>query len=392
MIINTAEEVALTAFKYGNALLKYITSNDVGSTGSHQCGYHLPINAYHIYSPMHKPNDGINYEHAVSITWPCGRITDSRVKWYGKKTRHEYRLTRFGRNFEWLNEKYIGSLLALIAMDPKNYIAYIISDDDNIDNVQAMLDISISDNYATYISSSESPPKEDAEECITNYYSTYVEGLKDFPDTSSLTHYTVDTLKKCIDKFCSMSYDERLLLSIEREYQLYKLIERHVCHRGVYEGFKSVEDFIMVANSMLNKRKVRAGTSLENHIEIILNNENIPNKRNPSIEGRPDFIIPSEDAYNDVNYPRDKIIILASKRTCKDRWRQILREAPNVPTKYLLTLQGSISSAQLEQMYNQCVTLIVPSSIRKNYPQSFRKRILTVDSFIKQLNIEHFPI
>src|SRR5512142_1963088 len=95
------ERAVEDATGHGNAILKFISPNDTGLTGSHQCGFYLPKSVWRMYSP-HPPERGRNDEHNVRILWQNGRVTDSRVKWYGVGTRSEYRLTRFGRDFPFL--------------------------------------------------------------------------------------------------------------------------------------------------------------------------------------------------------------------------------------------------------------------------------------------------
>lgn len=70
---------------------------------------------------------------------------------------------------------------------------------------------------------------------------------------------------------------------------------------------------------------------------------------------RPDFIFPSQEDYFDVNFPVNKLVSLATKTTCKDRWRQILNEANRLRNrnKYLCTLQQGISTTQLEEMFSE---------------------------------------
>ena len=99
---------------------------------------------------------------------------------------------------------------------------------------------------------------------------------------------------------------------------------------------------------------------------------------------KPDFIFPSGKAYHDPNYDADKLIVLASKTTCKDRWRQIINEANRVRdrNKYLFTLQQGISAQQLTEMQIEGVVLIVPESHRKNFPKEFRDEILNLKQFI----------
>lgn len=61
-------------------------------------------------------------------------------------------------------------------------------------------------------------------------------------------------------------------------------------------------------------------------------------------------------------YPVEQLISLAAKTTCKDRWRQIINEADRLRdrTKFLCTLQQGISTAQLDEMQEERVILVVP--------------------------------
>lgn len=59
------------------------------------------------------PKKGRNDKHPVSILWQDGLITDSMITWYGA-AKHEYRLTRFGHDFPFLNADMVGDLLVLI--------------------------------------------------------------------------------------------------------------------------------------------------------------------------------------------------------------------------------------------------------------------------------------
>jgi len=136
----------------------------------------------------------------------------------------------------------------------------------------------------------------------------------------------------------------------------------------------------------MNRRKKRAGISLENHVETVLKDAAVPFASHPKVDDTaPDFIIPSVEAYNDRSYPSDKLFVLALKTTCKDRWRQILNEAPRIPLKHLLTVQQGISQNQLNEISRSNVSLIVPESLHSCYPGSGRKSLLTVESFVAKI-------
>lgn len=137
---------------------------------------------------------------------------------------------------------------------------------------------------------------------------------------------------------------------------------------------------------MLNRRKSRAGKSLEHHLTTLFNGNNLEFTAQAITEGnkRPDFIFPSEKAYHDMTFSTDKLISLAAKTTCKDRWRQVLNEADRLRSKqkFLCTLQQGISSPQLKEMKAENVVLVVPSEYITKYPQQYQSEIWSVKKFI----------
>ena len=112
------------ALHAGKALCKFISRNDVGATGGHQCGFYLPKSAWKMFA-CNGPTKGTNHKSEVRIEWPGEIVTESVVTWYGRGTRSEYRLTRFGKDFPWLDESLVGSLLVLIPFSLNEFKAYV---------------------------------------------------------------------------------------------------------------------------------------------------------------------------------------------------------------------------------------------------------------------------
>ena len=170
------------------------------------------------------------------------------------------------------------------------------------------------------------------------------------------------------------------------EYNIFKAVEYSRYGNVVSKGFPSVDEFVDMANQVLNRRKSRAGKSLEHHLAAIFDGNHLPFEEQVVTEGnkRPDFIFPSKKAYHDLTYPAKKLISLAAKTTCKDRWRQVLNEADRLKDdyKYLCTLQQGISVAQLDEMQAEKVRLIVPKPYIKTYPEERRHEIWSLDKFI----------
>src|SRR5690348_7116666 len=125
MLSPMAEKAIEDAQANGKAILKFISANDAGITGSHQAGFYMPKSAWKLYAPF-GPERGTLRKSKVKIFWQGDRYTDSVVTYYGQKTRDEYRLTCFGKGFPYLHEDMVGDLLVLIPQDMHNWLAYVI--------------------------------------------------------------------------------------------------------------------------------------------------------------------------------------------------------------------------------------------------------------------------
>ena len=155
----------------------------------------------------------------------------------------------------------------------------------------------------------------------------------------------------------------------------------------VIRGFSNIDDFIALANHVLNRRKSRAGKSLEHHLAAIFDENKIKYKSQVVTEGnkKPDFLFPSEEAYHDMTFSVEKLCTLAAKTTCKDRWRQVLNEANRLrdKNKYLCTMQQGISAAQMDEMQDEKVILVVPKPYISSFPKDRKDRIWTVKKFVE---------
>ena len=75
--------------------------------------------------------------------------------------------------------------------------------------------------------------------------------------------------------------------------------------------------------------------------------------------------------------------MLASKSTCKDRWRQVLSEASRVELKHLLTLEAGISQNQTDEMHAKNLQLVVPRLIHSSYNEIQQSWLMNMGEFIK---------
>ncbi len=326
------------------------------------------------------PEKGILHKHLVEVLWQDERTTESCVTWYGRGTRYEYRLTRFGREFPFLKADAVGNLLVLIPNDLEHFTAYTLDLEDDIESVQATLGAEIRDAWAVYAPGFQQEESEN--DCIDRHFRGFTVVIDTFPSVQDFTEKTRAALIDCVRDFLTMSLDKRIVLFIDLEYRLFRLVERKLSEPDICRLFESVDDFLQTAASIMNRRKSRAGRSFENHVGHILTDAGIPfDVRSRAIPGEPDVIIPGVAQYLDTSWPVEKLFALALKTTCKDRWRQVLREAPRLEDRHLFTLQRGISPNQLAEMAEARVTLVVPKPYHKEYPKGFPGRILTVDQF-----------
>lgn len=385
-----AEKAVQDTLQHGRALLKFISANNVGLTGSHECGYYLPVSAWTLYTDQ-PPTKGINTDKKVKINWQDGvRITDSVVKWYGAKTRYEYRLTGFGKSFPYRTPGNVGDMLVLIRTGNETFNAYVLDSSEDMEYVQASLGTEIIDKAWGIYPLELEPGKETADDCIDRHFQTFIKKIKIFPPSLEFSGATRDAVLNCIRDFNTLTNDKQLALLLDREYDLFRMAESLLCRDDVSRHYKTIDEFISVASSILNRRKSRAGKSLEHHVEYLFRTAGIPFDAHAKVDGEPDILIPGKHAYQDNTWPEERLFAVGLKTTCKDRWRQILNEAKRVKKKHLLTIQQGVSAAQLTEMRDSGVTLVVPEHLHKLYPVVPDMKILSLENLITDIKMQ-FP-
>lgn len=276
----------------------------------------------------------------------------------------------------------MGSLLVLIPKNLEEFLAYVLDFDEDIEDIQSSLGVEVVDAWGIY-ETGKLPEPESENDCINRHFRKFTEVLTSFPTTTVFAEEARHVILECVTIFNKLSFDDKLLRYRDEEYNLFRMVERKVTEPEVTKLFADVDDFIDTAARIMNRRKARAGRSLENHVEYLLKEAEIPFTPQPRIDGKvqPDILIPSKAAYEDSRFPTEKLFVVGVKTTCKDRWRQVVSEAKRIPQKHILTLQPGISTHQLKEMQDAKVTLIVPKRLQKDYP-SGASNILTVENFI----------
>ena len=144
------------------------------------------------------------------------------------------------------------------------------------------------------------------------------------------------------------------------------------------DPFTELKAFFM---SISQSRKVRAGKVFETIIATLFKKCKYPFDEQIIINGKPDFLLPSEDAYK--KHPMDCIIFTA-KRTLRERWRQIVTEGTKAYGFFLTTLDEDITSTQLKEMSNNKIYLVLPNSKIINNPSyTDAKNVISYEYFFE---------
>ena len=362
---------------------KFLAANDTGLTGGHQEGIYIAKPAIPIL--FETPGErGQNKDRWVEIKWQGDFIRRSRFIYYGQGSRNEYRITNFGKGFPFLRPEYTGALFVLVMDSEEYYQGFVLNTEDDINQFLDAFGVSPTEtNRLIQIREADLELRE------KTAIEEFISGLTvDFPASEEMSAAARRIRNAVYDheNFIIDNPDRKLLDWTDAEFKLFRALEYARYGDMITHGFPSVEDFINTANIVLNRRKSRAGKSLEHHLAAIFDGNGVRYKAQAITEGnkKPDFIFPSQDAYHDAAYSTDRLVSLAAKTTCKDRWRQILNEADRLRDrpKYLCTLQQGISAAQMDEMQAENVILVVPKPYIQAYPADRRERIWTLGHFV----------
>jgi len=391
-------EMAVDSVTRGQlSFCKFLSANDTGETNAHQAGIYISKPAIPILFDV--PGErGSNKERWVHIKWQNDCVTETRFIYYGQGSRNEYRITNFGRKFPFFNAEYTGALFVLVKEDIEDYKAYILNTDDEINCFLDSFGLTPADTNRLIDTSLQSTEKKEKDE-IARYIALFNGGFPETEIMSRAARRITDIVKRGIDylvgtdmllegkyPYAKANPDETLIEWTIQEYRLFRSLENSIYKDLLSKGFTDVESFVSLASEILNRRKSRAGKGLEHHLAALFDSNSIRFTEQARTEGakRPDFIFPSECDYHNPDFPASRLVSLAAKTTCKDRWRQVLNEADRLRdgVKYLCTLQQGVSRAQMDEMSAENVVLVVPQPYISAYPKDKQDKIWSIQKFI----------
>ncbi|MFT0892207.1 type II restriction endonuclease [Pseudochelatococcus sp. G4_1912] len=380
---------------------KRLSGNDTLANGSHQAGPYIPKELlFEVLPSLNRSdleNPDVRFELRVD-SHPDVRMV--RAVWYNNKfrggTRNEARLTNFGGGQSALLAPDSTGALAVFAFrpeaggDPAFCRVWICGGDGTeADLMEERLGPVEPKTPVIWRPGITAPQAEIFEQPVSRSSCWLDEDeippawLTSFPTGMQIIEKTI-----LLSPSRGINVDDRLVRRRKCEFEIFRSIEQAVWMPKITDGFRNIDGFLGLANTILQSRKSRAGKSLEYHVSAILGEEGFIAdehfSHNPVIEmtKRPDFLFPSVQKYNDSGFPSEKLRMLAAKTTCKDRWRQILNEADRIPVKHLLTLQEGVSQGQFNEMTDAGIRLVVPAGLHGSYPETVQPHLMTLGQFI----------
>lgn len=375
--------------------IKRLSANDTGATGGHQVGLYIPSSIVESLFPSINHTRDLNPSihltaHVSSHDCPD---SEARAVYYNGshfgKTRNEKRITRWGRGSPLQDPENTGALTLLAfsldeeGRDSPAVDIWVCANPAEEDIIETAIGEVIPGTLIAGPAGQILGGLSLQQKSVNHKYVIPEDWQQRFPSGHEIIQYAGGYYEKN-----SLDPDEQLIDRRRVEYDIFLLVEELHVLDIIRKGFGSVDEFIALANSVSNRRKSRAGKSLELHLEHLFIEHGLRHFATQAVtEGnkKPDFLFPSAEAYHDTEFPGESLRMLAVKTTCKDRWRQILNEAHRIPQVHLFTLQEGISLAQYREMQSEGVKLVVPSSLHKKYPKTVRSELMTLGAFITEL-------
>lgn len=377
--------------------VKRLSANDTQATGGHQAGFYIPKQvAFNVMPSLDSPdkeNPRVEFEFRIDSHTDVRTVT---AIWYNNRyrggTRDETRITGLGGSASPLLDAEATGAIVVFAFHSKTgeerpvchvWVCDTAVEEDRIEDRIGPVLPGQPHTWPNLFFNQRRPAR-----CWLEPDEIPREWLERFPSGAEMVDKTVELRPEP-----SIDVDLRLIRRHGCEYELFRSIEQAVEFSRISEGYKSMDAFLDHAQSVLQRRKARAGRSLELHVRHILREESLVEGKNFSYQPvsesrrRPDFLFPNADAYHDLSYPTRKLRMLAVKTSLKDRWRQVLEEAERVETKHLLTLDQGVSENQFREIDQAGVQLVAPRPLHERYPRSVRPHLQTLESFLGDIRL-----
>ncbi|MBZ0135006.1 MAG: type II restriction endonuclease [Planctomycetes bacterium] len=382
-------------------VLKRLSGNDTGRTGSHGAGPYLPKHLLFELFPEIADRTVENPDVYVSaaIDSHAAATREVRVIWYNNAvrggTRNEARVTGWGGAASpLLDTENTGALVCIAVQkegDRRALRIWVCRNEYEEDRLEDLVGAIEPSQIVQFEPQDPESLLDSGKDRPSRRTGTWLAEIPDnwrieFPRPAELSEIAVR-----LEPGEGLDVDHRLL-------------RRRACEEAIYNEVRDAhlrialdaagDDLAAIRRALMSeaqRSRARSGISLERHLEVVFREEGLA--EHPGFETQaetergnlPDFLFPSASAYRNVDYPSGRLRMLAAKSTIKDRWRQVLREADRIWPKHLMTLQQGVSAQQFAQITDARVKLVVPAPTHKSYSDDVRERLLSLSDFVLEL-------
>ena len=382
--------------------VKRLAGNDTLLTGGHQAGPYLPRQVIFDLFPSVAKASTLNPRAHFPVVIDSHAHPEQIVTaiWYNNKiiankSRDECRVTNWGgKSSPLLDPEATGSICIFAFNHQENsdaqacrlWICESLQEEEILETITGSIEpgewlYKSTDSHFVKQTSNLRP-----DPCKLDEVAIKTEWGERFPNGLEI----VDKVLRLLPNSVKDNPDKRLIARRNCEFSVFQSVEERFFLSKVRQGFSTIDEFTDHANSLMNRRKSRSGRSLELHAKAIFSEEGLTKFEHDVVserKKRPDFLFPSQEAYQDKSFPVSKLRMLAAKTTCKDRWRQVISEADRIDKKHLLTLQEGVSLNQYKEMQEAGIVLVVPSPLHKKYHKDIRPDLMFFRDFVTETKL-----
>ena len=164
-----------------------------------------------------------------------------------------------------MTDDNVGDLLILAHLGDNYYEAFVLQTDEDIDDFFSYFNLSYDKTNQIIDINQKERPELKLLTLINNFISQY----KDFPETKAMAlgaRNCYNEANSILSQTFVSKPDDVLLGWIDTEYTLFRYMKKKVYSDICTKPFPNIDLFVKTANEVLNRRKSRAGKSLEHHL------------------------------------------------------------------------------------------------------------------------------
>lgn len=272
--------------------VKRLSGNDTLANGSHQAGPYIPKDVLFEVLPSLKDINAHNPKITFSVLIDShSDVRDVTATWYNNKhrggTRDEARVTNLGGSSSALLDPENTGALAIFAFDKstggdcKECRVWVCEHETEETEVEGITGPIEPGKWLFLRGDSnmlESPPH--SKSCWLQADKIPLEWTIQFPSCQAIVDKTLNLRPNT-----NFTPDEILLKRRDCEYEMFKSVEYALYLPVIKKGFTNMDEFLSMAQTILQRRKARSGRSLELHTKAIFAEEDLKDDKHFSWGG-----------------------------------------------------------------------------------------------------------